>query len=535
MAEPSVDNLRGQLRERGYLSHGLERWFALDPWSSRTFWVELMVVALKAGTLIAAFAALPHVAIMIFRNGRLSAIETLVLYFIYAGFWLIATFVFVMLVALLVKIRPELAVDTPRTLLAISIAAAATIVAPVAIWWWAFPGEAMALEFGAGGGLIALLFVVAALVVSAALLSFSIYELHRIPTIHQKPRTIPLAIGAALLIALLFIPARATTEASDPPQQIVTTPTDRRVALIAVDGLTWDIAQSRPELLAPFKESHPIPPMTAPSAAERWSSVGTGVPSRFHGVRALAGISLAGSQRILQRMSDADFLLEDVAPAIGIARLQPLPPTVRRRHFVWESLAARGIPSVAVNWWTAPSETAGALQSIGQETIYGTSRGEPLRVDETALRRMQSAAGAPRFVTVYLPALDVILNRIDSDRGTQLAQSLRAIDRVAGTAQWLRFQGYEVLMVGLPGERQAGRGIIASTIDLAAPQSAWDVAPTIAHLAGFPASEEMPGRSLGPGAPSARIATYGDRAAGDGAATVSEEYYESLRSLGYIR
>src|SRR5687768_5930889 len=118
----SVDDLRSQLRDRGYLSHGIERWFALDPWSSRAFWVELIVVALKAATLIAAFAALPQVAIMLLRNGRLSPVETLTLFLLYAATWFVAAFLFVLIVALLLKIRPELAIDTPRTLLAISIA-----------------------------------------------------------------------------------------------------------------------------------------------------------------------------------------------------------------------------------------------------------------------------------------------------------------------------------------------------------------------------------------------------------------------------
>src|SRR5688572_32301184 len=50
------------------LTHGIERWFALDPWSSRAFWLELTLVALKAAVLIAAFGALPMTAVMLFRN-----------------------------------------------------------------------------------------------------------------------------------------------------------------------------------------------------------------------------------------------------------------------------------------------------------------------------------------------------------------------------------------------------------------------------------------------------------------------------------
>src|SRR5687768_15355888 len=92
VAAPEVDALRSQLRDRGYLSDGIERWFSLGPWSSSAFWVELAVVALKAATLIAAFAALPHTAIMLLRNGRLGGGETLLLFAVYGAFWFIASF-----------------------------------------------------------------------------------------------------------------------------------------------------------------------------------------------------------------------------------------------------------------------------------------------------------------------------------------------------------------------------------------------------------------------------------------------------------
>ena len=542
MPQPSVDTLRSQLRERGYLSHGIERWFALDPWSSRAFWTELAVVALKAATLIAAFAALPHVAIMLLRNGRLGAIETLSLFLLYAAFWLVASFAFVVMVALLMKLRPEIAVDTPRALLAISIAAAGLLVVPIAVWWFRFDSLPTAAELAVGGALIGLSFIVSAIVVSAALLSFSIYELHRIPVIHQQSRALPFAAGAALLVALMFLPARSSSPAV-PPQQIVITPSATRAALVAVDGLTWEIFESRPDLVGLFGARFPATPVGGASAAERWASIGTGVGPELHGVRALAGVRLAGSTRVLQNVSAADAMLRLVAPAVGLAQLQPLPPTVRRRHFVWESFADRSVPIVAVNWWTSGSEKSGALTTIGQETIFASSSGDPLRLDEGALSRLRAAIGgepdgggrAPRFATVYLPALDVILNRVSYDRSTRLARSVQAIDGVASTVRWLTSQDYEVLLVGMPGEAQNGRAVIASTLPLRQPSSAWDVAPTLVSLFGFPASEEMPGRTLAGGGTPQRIATYGDRARRDPATKLNQEYFESLKSLGYIR
>src|SRR5260370_19480444 len=117
MRNVSVDDLRAQLRDRGYLLHGIERWFALDPWRSRAFWVELTIVSAKAAVLIAAFAMLPLVAIMLFRNHPLSAWETLLMAIVYGGAAVGARFAGLIFVSPVLKLRPPLAIDTPRALL----------------------------------------------------------------------------------------------------------------------------------------------------------------------------------------------------------------------------------------------------------------------------------------------------------------------------------------------------------------------------------------------------------------------------------
>ena len=149
-----VESLRQELKARGYLSHGIERWFALDPWSSRAFWTELATVALKAATLIAAFAALPMTAIMVGRNFPLGSLETLGLYVSYGAAWLVAAFLFVVGCALILKLRPELPIDTPRTLLALSFVAAAGLLSPLALWWWRFDAAPSIAEWLFGATLL---------------------------------------------------------------------------------------------------------------------------------------------------------------------------------------------------------------------------------------------------------------------------------------------------------------------------------------------------------------------------------------------
>jgi len=524
----SVDDLRQQLRERGYLSHGIERWFALDPWSSRTFWLELIIVAAKGAVLIGAFALLPLVAIMLFRNHPLSGWETLAMAIAFGGTAAVAGFLLLVVVALVLKLRPALAIDTPRALLGISFAASALLSGAIAFWWSQFGAAPSLPELLVGLILTVTFFLIATVAISAALLSFSIYEFKRVPAIHQRSRGVPMTIAAAMLTALLFLPAYAAQERGTPDQpiQVVTSPTTHRIALIAVDGLTYEIAGGLP-----------IAPMMERSTTERWASVGTGVPPRLHGVHAVEGVRFRGGRHLIQTLSSADVVLRDIAAAIRLADREPLPPTVRRRDYVWEIFAARGTPSLAVNWWTTDDVRSGALESIGQSSIFAAASGNPLELDSGATKRALSSIDRshPKFVTVYLPALDVILNRITLDRSTQLADSVRALDGIRATTEAIRSRGYDVIMLGLPGDRQSGRGVLTSTLAFAdRPATAYDVAPTLCALMGFPASSEMPGRSrVATELP--RIASFGSRIVRAEDVKVNEEYYQNLKSLGYIK
>lgn len=539
----SVDDLRSQLRERGYLSHGIERWFALDPWSSRAFWLELATVAAKASLLIALFAVLPIVTVMLFRNHPLTAVETLLVTLLYGAAAFFVLFALLIVIALILRLRPSLAIDTPRALLGISFATSALPAAAIAFWWYRFDAAPSWPELLAGLALIVAFFLFASVAVSAALLSFSIYELRRVPAIHQRPRTVPMTMAAAFLIAALFLPAYANQEkhGGEPPIQVVTTPTTAKVALIAVDGLTFEILRARPDLA--FPSIYGVASLRGGSTTERWASLGTGVKTYLHGVRALEGVRLRSGRHLLQSVSHADTVLLDLAEWLRLARREPLPPTVRRRHFVWELLADRGLPSVAVNWWTSEDVHGAALDSIGQTSIFGAAGaggGTPetiaLRVDQTASERFLHAVDHehPRFATVYLPALDVVLNRLAIDPSTRLTASVRALDGLKATVAAVQARGYDVIIAGLPGDAQNGQAVVAATFSLPPTTTPFDIAPTVCSLMGFPPSNEMSGRSLA-GTESPRIASYGPRATKAPSNKVNEEYYENLRSLGYIR
>jgi hypothetical protein len=541
---PSVDDLRRDLRERGYLSHAIERWFAHDPFtagrSSRAFWIELFTAAGKASLLIAAFAILPLTGIMLFRNHPLSAGETLLMSLLYGVTGFAVSFLLLVGIALILKLRPTIVIDTPRALLAISFAAASLLAAPIAMWWYRFPTPPSWPEMLTGMAAMAVFFLITTIAISAALLSFSIYELQRIPAIHQKPRGGPMTIAASILIALLFLPALAVQDSpAQPPIQVVTIPAASNVTLIAVDGLTFELASER--LSHRFGRNFmPIDPMPGSSATERWASVGTGVPTALHGVRAVDGVRFRNGRHLLQSVSALDFVLRDLAEDVRLAAREPLPPTVRKRDYVWEIFGARSVPSLSVNWWTTDDLKSGALEEISQKPVFaaaGTPPASPeieaLRVDAVAseqlISRPRPKAWGSSFATVYLPALDIILNRLTLDPATRVAASLRALDNLN---RLIEKTESITIVVGLPGEGQPGRGVIVAPMT-SRPRSAFDVAPTLCTLLGFPASDEMPGRSVIGN--TSRIATYGSRAATSSPAKVNEEYYENLKSLGYIR
>jgi hypothetical protein len=545
---PSVDDLRRDLRERGYLSHAIERWFAHDPFtagrSSAAFWLELATAAAKAALLAALFAILPLVAIMLFRNHPLSAGETLLMSLLYGVTVFAISFLLLVVIALILKLRPTIVIDTPRALLAISFAAASLLAAPIAIWWYRFPTPPSWPELLTGVAAMAAFFLIATIAISAALLSFSIYEVQRIPAIHQRPRGVPMTIAASILIAFLFLPTFAAQDSrtnAPAPLQVVTAPGTRRVALVAVDGLTWDIYRARPDLAKALPSAHAVASLRGGSTTERWASLGTGVKTYLHGVRAVEGVRLRGGRHLLQSVSARDVVLRDLAQSIGLAHGEPLPPTVRKRDFVWEIFAARGIPSVAVNWWTSADSHLGALDSIGQTSIFATpapmsGAAFALHVDAEASQRLLRAVDGDqaRFATVYLPALDIVLNRLAIDPSEKLITSVRVLDGVVATIAALRARGFDVIVAGMPGDNQRDQAVLASTLPLSPGTTPFDVAPTLCSLMGFPPSIEMSGRTLAGNEP-ARIATYGARITTATPAKVNEEYYENLKSLGYIR
>src|ERR1051326_8093988 len=211
--------------------------------------------AASAGLLVALFPVLPLVALMLVRNHPLTAWETLALALMYGVTAFAVSTTLLIAIALVLRLRPQIVVDTPRALLGISFTASALLTAPIALWWTRFAAPPSWPELMVGLVLIVVFSLMVTVAVSAALLSFSIYELQRVPALHAKPRGVPMSIAATILIAILFLPTyfvQDTRASAAEPMQIVTRPAAARVALIAVDGLTLDVFRAHPALAGAF-------------------------------------------------------------------------------------------------------------------------------------------------------------------------------------------------------------------------------------------------------------------------------------------
>lgn len=541
MTEPSVDDLRRQLRELGYLTRGVERWFAGDPFRSRSFWSGLLTVAVKAATVVALFAAAPVVAVMLMRNGAASAGAVASLIAIYVGASFVATALLVTAVALLLRTRAAAGIENPRILNTAAAALSALIAVGIVIWWLGFPTPPDLLELVVGGALLLLLLVVSVTAFSAALLSFTILETHRIPLVRRAPRTRIIASVGTFLIAVIALTALSRSEKSvEEPHQIAVRPSSGSLALIAVDGLSADLFTARPELARQLPQVQRFTSSDTSAPPERWATIGTGTPPSLHGVRSVEGIRLLASPAVLQTTSRYDPVLRWAAPFLRLATREALPPTARSRDYVWEVLASRGIPSVAVNWW-AEEESEGPLAAVPQDAVFAKAgrRGSDvtlaLDIDATATALTVEAVASqrPRFVTVYLPGLDILLHRLDLDAGARVTASLQALERLPSTVERLRAAGYEVVLMGVPAAGESG--IVGSTFPLQPNVRPADLAPTLFDFFGFPASSEMAGRSALPNSRQPRIASFGARSRQITGAGPTREYYENLKSLGYIR
>jgi len=257
----------------------------------------------------------------------------------------------------------------------------------------------------------------------------------------------------------------------------------------------------------------------------------------------------------------------------------------------WNVASEKGLRVGVVNWWatwpadsvngyvvteralfklekgapfegeTAPPEVFERLRALA-----GRASEKPRAIDEFALAaaRLLRAPAPPDLEAVYLPGLDIATMQHVGDGGVADLAGLdarldavrayyRLVDGLLGQAAEGLTPSDVLVLVGDPGRmaRRAGaaEGLLAlqgGTVrpgDLGA-VSERDIAPTVLHLAGLPASRELEGHvledALSPAFRAAHpvrtVASYGRRSPGRPAESAFDrDMLEQLRSLGYVQ
>jgi hypothetical protein len=477
-------------------------------------------------------------------------------------------------------------------------AALVTAIALFAAGVWFGGGYMREMPAGARAALAAALVLLAsgvAKLVADGLLAFGIRLTRVTPQERLLPRgalaaTVGGSAAAVALAALFLAPLRPT-----PPPTALPVAAGERVAIVGIDGVLADEIDyllslgELPAIGRLAQESGVVARYERPagaSPAELWTTVATGRLPAEHGVVSLDGYRPLGLRTTLVRGGPWRRWFR-LLTAVGLAEQRPLLSDRRRAPAFWELVARGGRPVAAVNWWgTYPAEplpgvvvahgafealaagdaaavapparragivalrdrAAGAAASASAALAgLGSAEREDLERRALAPDRFhrevaaEEARAGARALAVYLPGLDLAAAgwRWGSGRFAELVESeLAAADRLV---EELARDDRTLIVVFDPGRRggSEGRVLIRHPGCRAAARPELDprqLAAALLRAAGLPQSRELPpppAFCAWP-APPAEIASFGERAARAGAEAGSEEYLETLRSLGYL-
>jgi hypothetical protein len=326
-----------------------------------------------------------------------------------------------------------------------------------------------------------------------------------------------------------------------------------------------------------------------------WTTVATGRGPEAHGIRSAGARRLAGMRTPVPLGEAGAFsrALGTAADLVRISRSQPATAVLREVKAFWNVAAEKGLKVGVVNWWaTWPADPVPGFLVTDRALFKLESGGPPdrevhpaaaferlrgvvppaqedraRRLDRFAIEasRLLAREAPPDVEAVYLPGLDITTLR---DLGDAAIGDVAGLDeRLAAVRSYYQFvdglvaafaeegSGPAVLaIVGDPGRlaRRAptpAEGLLVLSGPAIAPgslppASERDVAPTVLHLAGLPASRELDGHvleaALSPAFKTAHplrwVDSYGRRPAARAAESrFDRDVLEQLRSLGYIQ
>jgi hypothetical protein len=490
----------------------------------------------------------------------------------------------------------------------IGIGVAAAGLAYFALWWRSHLGgapaaaHAVALVLAVGVALVlgrfgwqAAVAVLAAGGVGDRLPLASLSRRNVIPLL----ATAAVLAGSGVAAATWFRPG-VPAEAPD----FAVVPTGVRVRVVAIDGLERRMTEQMmergdmPQLQALVRSgAHGrlrAEPERVPAIV--WTTIATGRGPEVHGIRSTGARRIPGLRTPLDAEDDAGRFaaaLSQATELLGLARREPPTAVLRGAKTFWNVASEKGLRVGIVNWWaTWPAEAVNGyvvtdralfkLEKGGTQDreVFPTGDFERLRAlvpDPTADRaqaldrfhvaaaKLLRAPDPPDVEAVYLPGLDIFtMQRLADTAGADVAtldarltavrEEYQLVDGLLGELAAAGSPEDVLVVVGDPGRLArataeepeglvllAGSGVQGGDLGLV---SSRDVAPTVLHLAGLPASAELDGRVLEAAFspaflashPVRRVASYGRRPPGRAAESAFDrDVLEELRSLGYIK
>lgn len=420
-----LERVREELRQRGYLSHGFERFLLQDALRPRRPVRALAFLAGKVGLRTGLVLGAPLAFWLASANGALSShpFDAAVLFLhLFAPIALAAALAFLVVgaaTAWLVR------VSHVRRIEAFTFGAAAAVgVATLALALWR--AEELVAASGAWQTAVLLLaapFVLYALVktVHHGLLTLAIRLADEPSEAWSLSRGwLAFALVAAALVVLLPALLAARQPAADAPGSLPMAP-GGRVLAIGIDGvlgqeLDYLLARGELPALGALARAGAVfsYPRSAEPPASFWTRIATGRPSPEHGVAALDGFRPLGCKTTLMRSGPLRPYWRSVEVPLGLAEHRPLLAGRRSAFAFWELAARGGEPALAVDWWAtfpAAAVPGRILAHGGYQLLAERAKGAVAPAADApglaALARAAAAEGPPRELSKILsrPAL----------------------------------------------------------------------------------------------------------------------------------
>ncbi|MFQ5768423.1 MAG: alkaline phosphatase family protein, partial [Acidobacteriota bacterium] len=389
---PSLDEVRRELRRRGYLDSRLDRFLLRDRLQRRlTTLGAILMVGLRVGLLGGPLVGLPLAAATCWMS-RTAGSEQFLAFLLLGSllslfFGLVLACLEGLTSLLLVRCRQKGRESRSRRLTTrIAVAVGGAGVCYLGLWW-RFRREVLG-----PADLLSLVVIIVLALLLAQLMSAAgsavvggeaVARQCTAPPRRSRRLSPLLAGGLTVLAAVLLFarpPGRQSQPAQAPPYR--TLPTPGRLLVLGVDGLGWDgVQEMKARGMAPklgaLLDRAAVRRLKAGDSKEpplTWTTLATGVPPAVHGVEGVLWRSLAGmpapphaSHLVVALVQAADTLL----PASrALSSHEPVSARIRLKPTVWEILGAHGRRVLAAHWW-ATSPVAPLSGEVLSDRVFG--------------------------------------------------------------------------------------------------------------------------------------------------------------------